>query len=1697
MSRKRKSVRVIGKNCKKFTKKFILAIKKQILWLLRVFVVSKRKRASFNAGFVLPTVAMVGLVVVLLTTAILFRSFERSRNASNVRVNEVVLKAVDPAIDRARAKLDALFEDPTLPRGTPSDTALYDALRKDKYRLGDETRLKIAEEFNNNGGIQERDEKGKELDVEKQETIRSAWKFPIDTDNDGKFDTFTLYGIYFRSPERNTSGNFSRPRNALEARTPPMDADITNQQCVNAAGFSSLVGNSSWYKLQSGNLGKSFFVYAVNVPITKADIKDQKLDTNKYDDYKGNKGFAALEFQQDRSRIPLPNHAVWFENDLEITPGEQLDINGRIHTNGNLLVGGGKNVNVTFRQVSSISSCFYNQENGLITVGGNVGTGSVVSDTNQSAVKVEFYQGFNKKVTNDEIKEANKSTNSPGGSKIAFNDTAYSERIKQMKEDAFTYCTTCFAASVTNGAMLKAEVEKSSYPKELQDKIKELVKDDDDDSTAKQTLRDQIEVLLRNRTRRVPFDEVPGTTGKTATLGYIKIGANLIPPEDWRVPLDSSNNLTGTSVKILTDQLKATWPDLQKRRGTQSDLGDRIFVGNNLPATWLKKFSATDERFVGSEEPQELASTVKWTEPKGANAKTRWRNTQVQALAELGLSDRNGFWEKQAVEYPKNPLDSVGGVRIVTGAGIYVDGTGSPNALTGPFYPRQQAISTTNPSASAGTSFLSEPLPPSGSDIYVWPDTMPMSSPNASETRKGDLLMRATAVYHYNSSSGDNQTPIACVSSYYDPTNSETARNRTGGPINNDTKLLVGTSTGRSNNGIVYAFPGRDAFETNRSLLKRQTNLRFPNGRYVNQTLREAFDKLGSSTLSTAKNLELADYSAIDTALCAITILKDELVDGTLNSYLASTANLPPHGAIKESSFLDGREIKQAGLPGTANYDLDLEQRQPLEVRVTDIDLRSLAKTTVGTTKFGTTEFLLPNSGIIFATREDALRDASNPDPIESALLSPTDFIVDPTRRPNGIRLINGETLARDPGNRKNKYFPEEKGLILVSNLPAYIRGTFNLHRTSTAPTAAEIQEFEQTNLEGEEFYKRSTPNKDFACRVDRPGCSPPNGGDYWRPATIIADAMTLQSGGFIDGFRNQGDYDLNNNTGSAIPADLNNNPRPTTFAATEEIRRKRLKNGFWENNYATSTDWYDPKGTAATATTPKTEKNYPKRNIGSYALNGVTPIQRRVSSFPLYVMEICRKELVSECTPSDWVVGFDIDGDGLLSSTSTEYTIKDSLGKDTTIKIKLTEDKIKAYQLGQAVAASEGYKSSVLDQRWNSRFGKGANKTVRERLGAGDTGSVALRQTDRSFPRRVAFARNASDKLVSTTSPTGSLIYQPLGVGCKLRTTPYTASTGDTEYLENGCIYGGTSQYVNYGSQEDNALWFRTTDYTNSDPGTAPTDRNDRPLFYYPPIDPDGQPLLVPVLQIHDAGSSPKNSAGELRTDAKAGQKQFHERWLQSADADTTFNGTFVIGNTPSRPNETPGGLQNLLRFLETWEVLDPNDKAITRKVTISGSFIQLKRSSFATAPIASIARDKTPINTVNLTNPTNANANFSLFDYPLDAYSAQNVDGASPFYQPPVRQWGFDVGLLSEQPDLFAQRFTAPSVGRPNEFFREVGRDDPWVNALLCAGQANNLTGVVESGKTVTYSPAISPDGGYRPNCDKNGGIDKIPPN
>ncbi|QKQ73651.1 hormogonium polysaccharide biosynthesis protein HpsA [Nostoc sp. TCL240-02] len=1485
MSVRRKLFKAVRFSLKKLTKQFLSTIKKQIIWLIRTIFTTNRRREIGNAGFVLPTVVMVTLVVVLLTTAILFRSFERSKNASNTRVNEATLNAATPAIDRARAKLNKLFQDGRLPRATPTDDALYGTLANniDEYTFGDETQLKLALDKN---------------ETDETKFLKTAWQYPVDTNNNGKFDSYTLYGIYFKNPPIN-EGAYTRKRNSLEARTPPMAAGGVSGDCGDTSTSASLVGNTGWFNI-NGKLKKSFFAYTATIPITGI-----PADTTNYEQYKGNKGFSALEYEQDRVQLLLVNNAVIYEDDINLTPGPAFKLNGRIFTNSNFLTGGGSGI--TLYQVSSNASCYYTADNAKIVVGGNTASGGFIDTGDISpSTKVHLFQGKSTAPTESDFQKSV----TQGPNVIAYNSLAYVKRINRL-----------VSAQMTNNA--------STDPKEVSDGINQeyqkrgLTAADFTAAEQDKFRQQQLELYFKKRTRRVPFTEVPfaDNSDLSKVLGAYETtsplngsGDTLRPPDVWIYPTDPSDGkTTGTNYTKLTLNTTsgdtkllpaATEPTtLQKDPdGKEAFLGDRISVGNNLPQLWWNGTS-----FVGPN-PQDTQNItgITWDNTGGG---TRTRRSRVEQLADLGATDRDGDWELAAAKVPTNPQEPVGGLRVVTGGGIYL-----PSGYT------TTESSATYTAAKTATD-------------KIWSDMMPVVSTAATAGSTKDanivfpddantpyLRMRATAVYHYNVASYNQVTPapIACVSSYYDPTNSTTARNKTGladvSPINSPNN---GTNNGNSNNGIVYNPPDTASGETTyAAVLSYQAQLKYPNGRWVNEPLKNALAK-------NAADRTISQRSAVESALCAIQIL-----DGTIT---VQNPLLIPHGAIMETAFLDPRQVKAihadntatasvletftnadggAVIPSDIDYNLPLEDRQPLEIRATVLDIDKLRGKPISGGVATATEYLLPNSGIIYATRDDALLDASATG-VNQTTESPVDYKLDPTRRPNAIMFVNGGKIWRT-----NSYRDTEKGLILASNLPVYVKGDFNLHTQEEfgdlVTDPGNLLKDDWSNFYSRPANKRS-PN--FACRSGDPRLSCPTG-DEWRPASVIADAITLLSNSFQLGFRNQGDYDLNNNLGDTVSI--------TNFK----------NNGFFINTYVTNASWYNSSGIP---------------NISSSYLNNfVTPIQRR-GNFNEYLMEVCPKLPVSACTaPTDWYVNYDP-----INSFNNKYS----------------------WQI-----ATDG---SLLSSTLN----------------AGTT-AVAAASSISTYPRRVAFKRN------SASTPVGNLMIDssqpiPLGIDSNVKVSefPYSGST--------------------FPRKSTTALWFKTNDSNNSADksliidSSAPTQQN--------------QPRLSPVLQINVPFGSP-GSPDTTKIGPGSGKTPNHNNWLQVATS-TTFNLAAAAGDTPARSNEDNGGLHNFVRFIENWNSDDSTANATPAR--ISGSFIQFKRSAFATAPFAAILNG---------------------------SYRIVGNDGQAPFYIAPKRQWGYDVALLSQSPDLFAQKLVRTPDDLPDEYFREVGRDDSWVATLLCAKKTDN---------------------------------------
>jgi hypothetical protein len=1642
------------------------------------------------AGFVLPTVTMVLLVVILLTVAITLRSFDRGNIARNVRVNQQVLAAATPALDRAKAKIEYLLrEDPQRPTATPSDAEMYRRMssydsNNDFYTFAGEERLVLRADLDGSGISLGDDPKGSLFSAPgvENEAINTAWRYAVDTNNNGRVDTFSIYGIYFRTPKSVQP----RSRKELDARTPPMRTGTINPACALGEGtVASLVGDSGWERI-TGRLQKSFFVYTVNVPIREEDIAaGLNLPNQTPEPFSGTPSISALEYQQDQSRIPLSNNAVVYEDDLDISPGPPLNLNGRILTNSNFIVTGLDAPNtVQLYQVSSKQSCFYDQENSRIIVGGNVVNGWSGSSDRRNPVGVHLFKSTSsadQPNTNPKTIDADNQSVGENSLQVLYNNNAYSQRLAAVRDGQLANPPASDPTSVQQ-AMLPPKSQSRSQA---------------------------LEDYFKERLRKVPFAEAPlGDNGGVVAGGtYIDgSGDSLRPINDWSLPTGGSatvGTLGGpTKLNLLPTQLPAENPAELAITDSEEFLGNRVTAGNNLPAL---RWDGTS--FTNSE--QQVDGGTQWED-----GGIRTRTPQVTKLADVGATDRgngfgeaptpgnpfrDGFWEKSAAEQPRTPLDGIGGLRVITSAGVY-DRTNS-------FLPPPRWIDATTGSWVSGppnTGVGYDPTntyndPETGAvEQYrvVWPDSMPMSplgpgsqvwnnttvgtagwnpwpgpadgsllpaaqnngiaeeATTARQYAKGDLRMRATAVYQYANGfdpvalggAQPTQAPLACVSSYYDPSNASTARNiSTGGlpDVSGEGALAPGgiSRPGRgaqhpligSNNGITYGPPTRPQpgasvlspatglLAGGDAILEAQANMVFPDGRFANGPLRTALQVPPAERT-------LAQQAAIDSTNCALQILEGSII---------RVSGLIPDGAIQEVAFINGREVKAINRDdpntivneaftlssplGTAppaaqltgNYNQPLEEREPLEIRATQLDLNQLrsAPAPAIPPKGPAPEFLLPNSGIIYASRDDALPDRSSrsANPLTDRTLSPTDNLLDPTRKPNGIVLINGQQLFRGgatptPPADLNALV-QEKGLTLVSNLPAYIKGTFNVHGNippaapGTTPAFVEVEEFLQlvNNPSWGNFYTRDTLNPSFACRQGDPRL-PNCQGDFWRPATVLADALTLLSQNYRFGFRNEGDFDLRNNAG----------------AAAVLLRRQQ---GFFNNNFVTnglSSGAFLTDGNLAGLNPPPvlrdatyvaavTPGSLPLWS--SYFNNFVTPVQRR-GTFPEYLMESCRKLPVSECTDADWFV-----------DPQAEVT---------------------------AVAAGNAYLSPVTNAVTAFKAGSTVDPPVLEL---------------QRFPRRVAFDR---------ADPTNPV---PWGISGGTDIRPGVATVRGNNALWFAANNAGNVVYT--ANATDLPFEVNTSAFP---PGTSdgsrvplPTvDTPSTPVASLPAVAPPttnyayqgSQPLLMPVLQLQGVtAATPGQPEGTAAAQTTG--------WIsQAVSAGTTFNLIVGAGDTPSRAlnavnGDFNGGLQNLPRFLEIWS----NSGAGTSIATnIKGSFIQQNRSAFSTAPYLPILPPGvlTGVNqlaTLFATSPNPAAPATPLPNsVPLTKY---NIQGERiPYFTPPARNWGFDVGLLSQPPDLFTQRFTIPSTKtQPAEYFREVGRDDDWVKTLMCGTVAPDM--------------------------------------
>ena len=321
-----------------------------LLWYLRSSLVGARWR---NAGFVLPTTVFVLLILALLVGAILFRSFNRTEQVAKERSAKIIYNASTPAIDRARAKLDYMFsgKDSNLPSGpTPEPTMLNMLLNSPSTYTGGTITAKANNPYLLPG----------ETVVPISPTVSAAtdpdtkpipaWSF-----DDPSSGTRTVYMIVLnksRTSEGGTPRTFQmdNPSGANYLGTDQAKADrllvrngpLTAQSSLCAAANSSS-GPAGWFTTGSSAVfRKSIQVYAVTFPLNQ----------------KNNTSISTLQYQQDREVQGGNVWGAWFRNDLEIFPGPPFNFNGAMHSEGNIIIGTNTG---PFRSylISNRNSCYY------------------------------------------------------------------------------------------------------------------------------------------------------------------------------------------------------------------------------------------------------------------------------------------------------------------------------------------------------------------------------------------------------------------------------------------------------------------------------------------------------------------------------------------------------------------------------------------------------------------------------------------------------------------------------------------------------------------------------------------------------------------------------------------------------------------------------------------------------------------------------------------------------------------------------------------------------------------------------------------------------------------------------------------------------------------------------------------------------------------------------------------------------------------------------------------------------------------------------------------------------------------------------------------------------------------------------------------------------------------------------------------
>jgi len=322
----------------------------------------RRRRPA--AGFVLPTTVLLVLVVTLTASALSYRAFNNSSRVIGNVQSKAIYNAATPAVDRARAKLDFLFgKDTRLPGGVPGEEFMISMMLNDGRSIGSGqvSAPKLLGDFSANGAKIDdpytlTDET--RVDVNGDGFSDNAWIYrdpgtgnsvvyavnmstPDDLATTAPADAIGAYRLLQLKESEKAQGG---PGGSTNGGPYVRSAPLSNNKAVDCPGSGNRI-EQGWYEdaVDSSILRKRFQVdsFVVN----PSDVNSGKQPN-----------FVTLEFAQDRQLDRGNKWGAWFRYDLEAFPGRQMNWNGAMHSEGNILIGG---TNFNSYLISSQNSCLF------------------------------------------------------------------------------------------------------------------------------------------------------------------------------------------------------------------------------------------------------------------------------------------------------------------------------------------------------------------------------------------------------------------------------------------------------------------------------------------------------------------------------------------------------------------------------------------------------------------------------------------------------------------------------------------------------------------------------------------------------------------------------------------------------------------------------------------------------------------------------------------------------------------------------------------------------------------------------------------------------------------------------------------------------------------------------------------------------------------------------------------------------------------------------------------------------------------------------------------------------------------------------------------------------------------------------------------------------------------------------------------